>query len=264
MATASHVPTVKSVARALQLLSAIAEGDELALTELATRASLVPSTAHRLLLTLIEAGYVVQNPQTRGYGAGTRLLEYSIAATRRLDDLRAAAGSIMTELADAAGETVHLTVLDRRDVLFIAQELGPGRVRMHVDPGTRVSAHVTAAGKAVLAWQTPESLDALLADWALERFTAHTITQTEDFRRELDRTRRRGWALDYEEQEQGVACVGAPILAPDALPTAALSVSGPTSRLRRASLPALAELVANASQRVAARLEATRLSPPRR
>ncbi len=255
MATVARVPTVKSVARALELLSALAEGDELALGDLSARASLVPSTAHRLLLTLIEAGYVVQNPQTRRYGVGTRLLEYSVAAARRLDDLRAAAGPVMERLARTAGETVHLTVLDRRDVLFIAQELGPGRVRMHVDPGTRVRAHVTAAGKAVLAWQSSESLDGLLADWALERFTPHTITDPDEFRRELEKAHRRGWALDYEEQEEGVACVGAPILTRDALPTAALSVSGPTSRLRRSSLPTLAALVEDAAGSVAARLE---------
>jgi len=173
---------------------------------------------------------------------------------QRLDDLRAAAAPVMTALAVEVGETVHLTVLDRHDVLFIAQELGPGRVRMHVDPGTRVSAHVTAAGKSVLAWQAAETLDALLADWPLERFTEHTITDPDEFRRELDKARRRGWALDYEEQEEGVACVGAPILTSDALPTAALSVSGPTSRLRRGSLPALAGVVEQAAREVSARL----------
>jgi IclR family acetate operon transcriptional repressor len=253
-AAARH-PTVKSVARALELLAALAEGEELALGDLAGRAALVPSTAHRLLLTLIDAGYVVQNPQTRRYGVGTRLLEYSVAVVRRLDDLRAAAAPVMAALAAEVGETVHLTVLDRRDVLFVAQELGPGRVRMDVDPGTRVSAHVTAAGKSVLAWQAPDSLDALLADWPLERFTEHTITDADDFRRELEKVRRRGWALDYQEQEEGVACVGAPILADDALPTAALSVSGPTSRLRRGSLPALAARVEQAAREVAERLQ---------
>lgn len=258
MATAARAPTVKSVARALDLLSALADGDELALGDLATRASLVPSTAHRLLLTLVEAGYVIQNPDTRRYGVGSRLLEYSLAAGRRLDDLRAAAGPVMVELARTVGETVHLTVLDRRDVLFIAQELGTGRVRMDVDPGTRVSAHVTAAGKAVLAWQSSESLDALLAEWPLERFTAHTITDPLEFRRELEKVRRRGWALDYEEQEEGVACVGAPILTHEALPTAALSVSGPTSRLRRSALPGQAALVEEAARQVAARLESPR------
>jgi len=253
-AAAARDSTVKSVARALELLAALADGEELPLSDLAARASLVPSTAHRLLLTLIESGYVVQNPQTRRYGVGTRLLEYSVAVAQRLDDLRAAAAPVMTALAVEVGETVHLTVLDRHDVLFIAQELGPGRVRMHVDPGTRVSAHVTAAGKSVLAWQAAETLDALLADWPLERFTEHTITDPDEFRRELDKARRRGWALDYEEQEEGVACVGAPILTSDALPTAALSVSGPTSRLRRGSLPALAGVVEQAAREVSARL----------
>ena len=255
MATVARDSTVKSVARALELLAALSEGEELALGDLAARASLVPSTAHRLLLTLIEAGYVVQNPETRRYCVGTRLLEYSVAVAQRLDDLRAAAGPVMATLVREVGETAHLTVLDRHDVLFVAQELGPGRVRMDVEPGTRVSAHVTAAGKSVLAYQSPESLDALFADWTLERFTPHTITDVAEFRRELEKVRRRGWALDYEEQEEGVACVGAPILSGQSLPTAALSVSGPTSRLRRASLPRLAVLVEAAAGSVAARLE---------
>jgi DNA-binding IclR family transcriptional regulator len=245
---------VQSVQRALRLASLLADHASLSLSELAAAAGLAPSTAHRLLATLTGSGYVRQDPATRRYAAGYRLIGLSSRAHHGIDDLRAAASGPMRELARAHGESTHLTVLDRREVVFIDQALGGGLVRMDVAAGRRIAAHATAAGKALMAWLGPAELDELLAGARLERLTDHTITAPDELRDELTRVRSRGWASDVEEQELGVTCIGAPILVPGAAPPASLSISGPTSRLQPGDLAALGEAVVAAAARIAAKL----------
>jgi IclR family acetate operon transcriptional repressor len=222
----------------------------MALADLAEATELAPSTAHRLLTTMVDLGFVQQDAESRRYGAGQGLLGLVSAAEQRLATLRAAALPHMTELAAASGETAHLTILDGSQVIFVDQVLGPGTVRMEVKVGTRMDAHVTAAGKALLAWQPSAVVDPLL-DAGLQRFTPQTLTEPDAFQRELSLVRRRGWAQEVEEHEMGAACVAAPIAAPSGPPQASLSISGPTSRLRPSALKGLAELVRKAADGVA-------------
>jgi IclR family acetate operon transcriptional repressor len=113
-----------------------------------------------------------------------------------------------------------------------------------------MDAHVTAAGKALLAWQSNAYLDPLLAG-GLQRFTPQTLTDPGAVRRELALVRRRGWATEIEEHEQGAACVAAPILAATGPPLASLSISGPTSRLRPRALATLGTRIREAADGVA-------------
>jgi IclR family acetate operon transcriptional repressor len=247
---------VRSVQRALELLSAVAHGEEMPLAQLAEATSLAPSTAHRLLTTLVELGFLQQDTSRR-YGPGQRLLGLVSAAERRVAALRAAALPHMTELVEACGETAHLTILDGREVVFVDQVLGPGTIRMEVKVGTRMDAHVTAAGKALLAWQSDAYVGSLL-EQDLQRFTPQTITDPDDVRRELMQVRRRGWATESEEHEHGAACVAAPILGTTGPPLASLSISGPTSRLRPREMTSLGTRIRDAADGVARSLE----SPP--
>lgn len=244
---------VRSVQRALELLSVVAQGDELPLAKLADATGLAPSTAHRLLTTMLELGFVQQDPSSRRYAAGPRLLGLVSAAEQRLAALRATALPHMTELASACGETAHLTILDGPEVVFIEQVLGQGTIRVEVKVGSRMDAHVTAAGKALLAWQPAGYLESLFAV-GLRRFTAHTLTEPEELRRDLAGVRERGWASEFEEHELGAGCVAAPIMPPSGAPLASLSVSGPTSRLRPEGFALLGERIREAADRVAGSL----------
>jgi IclR family acetate operon transcriptional repressor len=250
---------VRSVQRALELLSAVAHGEEMPLAQLAQETDLAPSTAHRLLTTLVDLGFVQQDLASRRYGAGHRLLGLVSAAEQRVAALRAAALPHMTELAEACGETAHLTILDGPQVIFVDQVLGPGTIRMEVKVGTRMDAHVTAAGKALLAWQSEAYLGPLLAA-GLQRFTPQTRTDPAEVQRELALVRRRGWATEIEEHEQGAACVAAPILAATGPPLASLSISGPTSRLRPREMAALGNRIREAADGVARSLADTGLA----
>ncbi len=241
---------VRSVQRALELLSVVANGEELSLAKLAGATALAPSTAHRLLSTMLELGFVAQNGESRKYGPGPRLLGLVSAAEQRLDALRTAALPHMTELASACGETAHLTILDGPQVIFIDQVLGQGTIRVEVKVGSRMDAHATAAGKALLAWQPEGYLEPLLAA-GLRSFTPKTITDPDALSRDLAGVRELGWASELEEHELGAGCVAAPIMPAAGTPVASLSVSGPTSRLRPEEFAALGARIREAADRVA-------------
>ncbi len=244
---------VRSVQRALELLTVVAEGEELSLAKLAEATRLAPSTAHRLLSTMLELGFVQQDPGSRRYGTGPRLLGLVSAAEQRLAALRAAALPHMTELAGACGETAHLTILDGSEVVFIDQVLGQGTIRVDVKVGSRMDAHVTAAGKALLAWQPDGYLEPMFTA-GLKRFTPHTLTEPDALRADLDGVRARGWASELEEHELGAGCVAAPIMPGAGAPVASLSVSGPTSRLQPERFASLGQRIRDAADRVAGAL----------
>jgi DNA-binding IclR family transcriptional regulator len=249
MVTREETP-VRSVQRALDLLTVVADGEGIPLAKLAEETGLAPSTAHRLLTTMVELGFIQQDDASRRYAPGPRLLGLVSAAEQRLAGLRAAALPHMTELAGVCGETAHLTILDGPEVVFIEQVLGRGTIRVEVKVGSRMDAHVTAAGKALLAWQPSGYLEPLF-DAGLRRFTPHTLTQPEDLRRDFDIVRERGWASELEEHELGAGCVAAAVMPPSGPPVASLSVSGPTSRLHPEDFGMLGERIRQAADRVA-------------
>jgi len=252
---ASQPTTVQSVQRALALLNAVAQNRDMPLGRLSKATGIAPSTAHRLLATIVDLGFVQQDPTSRLYNPGHRLLVLATAADQRLSALRIAAGPHMSQLAAASGETAHLTILDGYDVIFIDQALGPGTIRMDVQIGTRMAAHVTAAGKVLLARQSEAALSSFLVG-GLRQYTEHTVTEPDDLRRELQLIRERGWATEVEEHEAGGACVAAVIASPTGPPIASLSVSGPTSRLREDSMAEIGDLVRDAADDIARTLAA--------
>jgi IclR family acetate operon transcriptional repressor len=155
----------------------------------------------------------------------------------------------MELLRDRFGETVNLAVLDRRHIVYVHQVESERAVRAFNRTGNRVLAHASAAGKALLAWQ-PEATIATLLDGGLAQLTPATITAPERFAEYLAEVRRRGYALDLGEQDEDVVCVAAPIGSPGGRPLAALSLSGPASRMRRAQLGDTGTEVARAAAAV--------------
>jgi IclR family transcriptional regulator, acetate operon repressor len=239
---------VQSVARALELLELVASaGDEIALSELARRAGLQPPTAHRLLQTLAEREWVVQNPRTSRYRLSHKLLSLVGDIEARTARLRSLSRPHLEAIRDAADESTNLVVLDGLAAVYVDQVPSSRPMRMFTEIGGRVPAYASGAGKAMLAFQSPASARTLLARARLRPLTPHTLTDRDELQAELERARERGYALDNEEYEPGVVCVAAPILADDATALAAISVSGPAARIREIGLDALgARLVEHA------------------
>jgi DNA-binding IclR family transcriptional regulator len=223
--------SVQSLERAFDLLEALAAGGELGVTELANRTGLVPSTAHRLLHTLTKRGYVSQSPATGRYLLGYKIVEVASGLEHRRERLRAFARPHLEGIQRATGETVNLVVLEADRVVYIDQVEGSRNVRMFTTVGTSVPAHTTGSGKAIMALGPPDLPAALYGDRELERLTTRTLTTLAALEDDFKRIRRRGYALDNEEHEEGVGCVAAPLFDHTGRPCAAISVSGPTARI---------------------------------
>lgn len=229
--------------RSFDLLEAVAAEDEIGLVELAHRTRLQPSTTHRLLATLIECGYVVQNPQTSRYRLSHKVVELAGGPEHRIERLRTSVRPHLLEIRDATEETTNLCVLDRFTVVYVDQAESAHAVRMLTEVGRRVPAHACGAGKVMLAHQAPEQIALLAAQEPFEPLTPHTLTTATELEAELRRAREHGFAIDREEFEDGVACVAAPIFGPGGVVLGAISVSGPAARLMRGDLAELGELV---------------------
>jgi DNA-binding IclR family transcriptional regulator len=223
--------SVQSLERAFDLLEALAAGGELGVTELANRTGLVPSTAHRLLHTLTKRGYVTQSPESGRYLLGYKVVEVASGLEHRRERLRAVARPHLEGIQRATGETVNLVVLEADRVVYIDQVEGSRNVRMFTTVGTSVLAHTTGSGKAIMAFGPPEAPAALYGDRELARLTNRTLTTLAALEDDFKRIRRRGYALDNEEHEEGVGCVAAPVFDHTGRPCAAISVSGPTARI---------------------------------
>jgi DNA-binding IclR family transcriptional regulator len=229
--------------RSFDLLEAVAAANEIGLVELANRTGLQPSTAHRLLATLIECGYVVQSPQTHRYRLSHKVVELAGGPEHRVERLRTTVRPHLVAIRDATDETTNLCVLDRFTIVYIDQAESGHAVRMLTELGRRVPAHACGAGKVMLAHQPAGVIAALMSRAPFAALTPHTLTSAAALEAELQLARSSGYAIDREEYEDGVACVAAPIFGSSGNVLAAISVSGPAARLQRLDLAELGGLV---------------------
>lgn len=226
---------VQSLDRALDVLEALAEAEEgIGISQLTGRLGLPLGTVHRLLASLAARGYAAQDQDTRLYGPGPRLLEVAArAANNRRFSLARIARPLLQSLTELTGETSNLLTLQGSEGVYSEQVGSPRLVRMFTEVGQRVPLYCTGGGKAILSGFSPEQLDAYLATTKLQPFTPKTLADPQLLRAEVDAARARGFALDDEEREVGVCCVAAPIFDRFGRCVAALSISGPTTRLSR-------------------------------
>jgi IclR family acetate operon transcriptional repressor len=217
---------VQSIERAFQLLELLAgAGGEMGISELATRSRLPLPTIHRIIRTLITAGYVRQVPSRR-YALGPRLIVLGETASRMLG---AQARPRLADLVETVGETANMAVLDGDKAIYVAQVPSKHSMRMFTEVGRRVDLHCTGVGKALLAQMSPATAREIVLRAGMPAMTRHTITDPEDLLRELERVRERGYVIDDGEQELGVRCVAVPVPGAPSLTT--ISVSGPEARL---------------------------------
>ncbi len=217
---------VQSVDRAFELLELVADaGGDATLSQLAEASGLPQPTIHRLLRTLISGGYIRQQPSRR-YSLGPRLIRLGETAGRVLG---ASARPHLTRLRDLTGETSNMAVLDGDQVVYVAQVPSPHAMRMFTEVGQRVDLHCTAVGKAVLATLPPAEAERIMSRITMSPRTIHTITDPAVMLEEVDRIREQGYAMDDGEHELGVRCFAVAI--PDAPTRAAVSISGPQTRV---------------------------------
>lgn len=229
MAEQELLGSVRNAARVLKAFTA--RRRSYGVTELARVLDVSKSTAHRLLTTLVAEQLVEQDPQTGRYHLGLAVYDL-LAATTAGGGLTEAVLPPMTLLRTRTGATVHVAVLDGREVVYVERLDSPQSLRMFLNVGRRNWAHSTATGKALLAHLSARDLDRVLDGWEPVELTPHTITDTEQIRKELLGVRDVGYAHNQEESEIGAVSVAAPIRDATTTVVAAMSVVDATARMR--------------------------------
>jgi DNA-binding IclR family transcriptional regulator len=220
---------IQVIDRAAALLDAIARYPEpVSLKVLGAEAGLHPSTAHRILASLADNGFVERDAAGH-YRLGLRLLQLGVRLHGDVD-VRALARPIMEALRDRLGETINLTIREGDQVVYIDKATPNRRIHVHHLIGARAPLHVTAVGKLMLAAGGEAAIRAYAERTNLPAYTRNTITGVERLISECGAALTQGYALDNQEAEMDVGCIG--VLLTDATGRVAggLSVSAPIER----------------------------------
>jgi DNA-binding IclR family transcriptional regulator len=265
MTTAPPRNNSTSLRRALDLLGYVRDHPDavrgLALTTIATDLALSKSTILRLSAPLVEADLLLRDQETGWFRLGPGALRLGQAYLSSID-LRTVAREPLRRLLHAVHETCHLVVYDPPDVVYIDKVENEHTVRMASRIGSRVPAYRTAVGKAILAWLGEDALRAVI-DAGLPAVTERTATDPARLRAELERVRRRGYAIDDRENEPDVRCVAAPIFDHTDTVAGALSVSGLISRIPPARVREIGPMIIGAGLEISRSLGASRAIPSR-
>jgi DNA-binding IclR family transcriptional regulator len=244
---------IESVDNALQLLLLFREQSTLRVADASRTLGVAPSTAHRLISMLQYHGFVQQDPRSKAYRAGTALAQIGLAVVRAMD-VRTIARPVMERLCSDLGETIHLAVLDRNEVIFLDSVESRHIVRVGSRVGMRLPAHMTALGKVLLASLPGDRLTELYPEEKLPAGARASVVNRRALFKSLKQIARDGYAVSVGEIESDVAAVAAPILTPSGDVTAAMSVAVPVSRFSEqfseSAVPRLAAAVAEVSEQL--------------
>lgn len=250
-ATGSLAPQypIESVDNALKLLLLLGEQSQIRLSEATRYLGVASSTAHRLLAMLTYRGFVRQDPVSKVYLPGPALTSVAFAIFGRID-VQATATPIIRSLSERLRESIHVGMLDGAGVHFVAAVEGPTAVRVASRLGRTMPAHCTSTGKVMLAQLSQQELHQLLPDDELQRITPRSIGSRTELEAELSRIRERGYAVNREESEEGVASVAVPI--PTRAPglRLALNAAAPQNRLASSQYPAVAAALVEAAKEI--------------
>lgn len=239
--------------KALQVLEAVAaEPRALSLAEVAERARLNKSAAHRMLATLMTAGYVRQDEHSRRYSLSYRVVSLSRNLLAE-DEVMRLARATLEEVVAETGEGIHLAILDGMETVLVQRVKGTRIVAVDFQIGDRSQLHCTSIGKALLAYQSAEMVDEVIAR-GLPALTPNTITQPETLRRELRSIRARGYAVDDREMYEDMRCLAVPVFERDTRVRMGISCSGPAARFTLAHLDELRGPMLRASRELSAKL----------
>ena len=220
---------VQVIDRAAGLLDAIARYSEpVSLKVLMAETGLRASTAHRILSSLMQNG-LVEKDQDNLYRLGLKLVQLGTRLHSKLD-LRAIALPVMERLRDSFGESVNLSIREGDQVVYVERATPNRMMHVHQVIGSRAPLHVTAVGKLMLGAAGTEACSAYARRTNLPAYTANTITVLPRLLKEASSALENGYALDNEEAETGVGCIGVLLYDGTSQVAAGLSVSAPIER----------------------------------
>jgi len=225
----ANVSTVQALERGIFLLQALAQNSAVSLSDLAVQVGMPASSAHRLLMTLQQHDFVDFDENTQLWQVGIEAFRVGSAYLTRTNFLDAAREPLRN-LMQATGETANLAVMDKAEVVFVAQVETINPVRAFFSAGTRALMHASGIGKALLAQMPKRKLELLLQSAGLPQYTPKTLSTPAELYADLKATANRGWSYDQEERYEGMSCVGAAIRNAQGDLVGGISVSGPSVR----------------------------------
>jgi len=255
---------VNSLKRALRILELLAEeGKALGVTELGRRLSLDKSMVHRLLATLSGSGYVEQDPETRKYALGLKIVELAGLKLNSIQ-MRSVLKPVLKELVAQTGESAHLAVLVDREIIYLDKEEGTSVLTVRGGVGLRCPPHSSAVGKVLLAYLSDEVVTEILRKSGLPRFTERTIVSLSALKTQLADVRQQGFGIDDEETFLGVRCLAAPVRDHRGAVVASIGLSGPVQQVSQDRLGLLIDLLKDVAARASAKLGCPASPPVRR
>ena len=256
MTTARNQST--SLRRGIDVLLTVAlaceRGSESNLTEIAAQSGINRSTVSRLLQPMVEARLIDQDAETGSYRLGPQTARLGQIYLENFD-VHDVAGPILQRLVEQTNETAHLGVLDGTDVVYVDKHESPLSVRTVARVGSRQPLYSTSMGKVLHAHSSHAVFDAAVQA-GLPRRTDTTITEAEALALDLERVRSCGYAIDDEENELEIRCVGSPVFEHRGKVVAAISLSGPSTRMSTERVNALSKAVIAAAAEMSAQLGA--------
>jgi DNA-binding IclR family transcriptional regulator len=257
--------SLKILDKTLRILALFGpETPEWGLTDLARRAELPKSTVYRVLRVLVQHEFLAQDTDTRRFRLGIGALELGRRAYAGLEPRRMAL-PVLNSLAARSGETVTLQVLNqqRDQVVCIERAEGRSGLRLILDVGATAPLHAGSSSKALAAWLPDDEIEALIAR-GLPPLTAHTITDPARLWAELASVRERGYAVSFEETDDGAAGVSAPIRDRGGRVIASLTIAGPITRMTRPKIDGYVEMVRDGARRIEEEMGVPTWAPPLR
>jgi len=221
---------IQSVSHALDVLEEFrGDVDELGVTELSKKLKLHKNNVFRILATLQSRNYIEQNKANENYRLGVKCLELGQTFIYQRGMLKQAK-PILQELAEKTGETSYMSILRGTEVVYLDSVEPATTVRVVSRLGLHMPAHATAAGKALVAFESEEDLRKRFGE-ELKTYTSNTFQTFQDLYRDIEHVREKGFATDLEEFEEGLRCIASPVRDYTRKVIGALSVSGPAHRL---------------------------------
>jgi IclR family transcriptional regulator, KDG regulon repressor len=245
---------IQVIDRAAQILDCFGfDHQELSVSEIGAKTALHRSTAHRILMALEYNDLIQQNPDNGKYRLGIKLFRLGHQAVSHLD-LREICRPFLTRIMNETKETVHLAVLDENQVLYLDKVEGPHALRMPSRVGRQIPTYCTSLGKAMLSCLDEQEVKGILGKQPFTAYTANTVRNVEQLLADVRAVHKRGYAVDNEEIEIGLRCVGAPIRDHTGAMVGAISAAAPSARLAEKKIPRVGRLVMAVAEEISEQL----------
>lgn len=244
---------VETLIKFFKIIDLLENSSELRLKDIAEKLDIDKSTIHRFLKTLLKYNFVRINPSNKKYSLGLKFLN---TATKIIDsiDIRNIAHPYLIELEKSSNETIHLTTFDGKRVVYIDKIESIKPIRMYSRIGNVAPINCTAAGKAILAFQKNGIVNSIIESLDFIPLTKNTITNKEDFIKNLEDIRNKGFAIDDSEHEENICCIAAPISDYSREVKYAVSISAIKTRMNLSKLITFKDILMNKANMISKEL----------